>query len=77
MTDVVGNERELIDACVYGVYPSWHHLQPDTMPLETLNRGVRLLRALLTDPAYFWRLSAVVILADAVFTQAIVVLVPC
>jgi hypothetical protein len=47
------------------------------MPLETLNRGVRLLRALLTDPAYFWRLSVVVILADAVFTQAIVVLVPC
>jgi len=43
---------------------------------DALNQGARLLEALLTNPAYFWRLAAIVILADVVFTHAIVRFVP-
>jgi len=42
-----------------------------------IGRIGRLIHEILTDPAYFWWLSLLVIAADAVFTQVIIHFVSC
>lgn len=43
----------------------------------SLNTLTRPLRRLLTDPAYFWLLASLVIIADALLTSLIIRFVPC
>jgi hypothetical protein len=45
--------------------------------MGSLSHLQRLLRALLTDQAYFWPLACLVIAADAVLTQIIIRFVSC
>lgn len=52
----------------------WTRMSSTTTPLFLVASHIR---SLLTDPAYFWILSALVIAGDAVLTQLIVCFVPC